>query len=597
MKFRFSGVRRSLALPLLLVALLPLDGCRGGVRALLAKFHHRKSASRPNTTDYADNVQQAVSQARLDVLKNPDFSQYQQQVQQFYEDRNYELAWTRDGKPTGAASTLIGMFNSAAKKGLKPEDYDASLWSARQNKLSQILASHDTGDDAQTTVAQFDAAMTIAAMRFASDLHVGRVNPQSLNFDIDVPAKRAAFDLPTFVNEKLVDADDVDGVIAGIEPQNPMYKNTEAALAKYLDLARQQDAQPQDPLPAVGQGGGGSGYPGMQALLARLQMEGDITDGSSSAGLADGLKHWQARHGLVDDGKLTQATVDSLNVPLDTRVQQLSLALERWRWLPDTYVQPRVLVNLPEYIVRTYDADHNLVFKMKVVDGEADGHDTPMFVRTMKYLIFRPYWNLPTSIIKKELMKHVSSGGAGYLERNNYEVVNNSGEPVTGWTADGLEHSRYNVRQKPGPKNSLGLVKFMFPNEYDIYLHSTPEMNLFNLAKRDRSHGCIRLNDAEKMANWVLDGQGDWDIDKIHEAMFGPADGGKPDDNKQVNLKTQLPVVITYLTANADEDGTVHFFEDVYGYDKELLAALQKGIPYAQATAKINPKLIPGETE
>ena len=555
-----------------------MTGCKGGVHALLAKFHHRKSASKPNTTDYADNVQQAISQPHLDVLKNPDFSQYQQQVQQFYQDRNDELAWTRDGKPTQAAVTLITLFNDAAKKGLKPEDYDASRWSERQNKLAQILASHDTSDTAQDTVAQFDAAMTIDAMRYASDLHEGRVNPQSLNFDIDVPGKRAAFDLPTFVNEQLVDADDVAGVITGIEPQNPMYKNTEAALARYLDLAKQQGAQPAQQLPPVGKGAAGPGYPGMQAVLARLQLEGDLSDTSSPDSVSAGVKHWQERHGLTDSGKLDQATIDSLNVPLDTRVQQMGLALERWRWLPDQYQQPRVLVNLPEYVVRTYDADHNLAFKMKVVDGEADGHDTPMFVRQMRFVIFRPYWNLPISIIKKEMQKHL--GDAAYLEKHGYEVK-----------------SPTEIRQKPGPKNSLGLVKFMFPNEYDIYLHSTPEMSLFNLTKRDRSHGCVRLNDAEKMANWVLDGQGDWDSGKIHQAMYGPSDGGQPEDNKQVNLKTPLPVVLTYLTATADEDGSIHFFDDVYGYDKALQAALDKGVPYEQNTQKNNPKLIQRETE
>ena len=286
-----------------------------------------------------------------------------------------------------------------------------------------------------------------------------------------------------------------------------------------------------------------------------------------------------------------------MNVPMATRVQQLSDSLERWRWLPDEYQQPRFLVNLPEFMVRTYDADNSLAFKMKVVDGESNGHDTPMFVRHMRYMTFRPYWNLPTSIVKKELLRHVNSSGAGYLERNNYEVVNNKGEAVSGWNADDLEHSRYLVRQKPGPKNSLGLVKFMFPNEYDIYMHSTPEMALFNLTRRDRSHGCVRLNDAEKMANWVLNGQGDWDADKIHEAMFGPADGGEANNNKQVNLPKPLPVVLTYLTANADEDGTVHFFKDMYGYDKQLENALAQPRPYSKDPVKINPKLTPGETE
>ena len=340
------------------------------------------------------------------------------------------------------------------------------------------------------------------------------------------------------------------------------------------------------------------------------------------------MERFQGRVGLTPDGKLTPATIDALNVPMSVRVQQINDALEKWRWLPDPYAKPRLLVNLPEFYVRAYDPDGNLAFKMKVVDGEVKGdHDTPVFVRTMKYLIFRPFWNLPVSIVKKDLLKHLA-GGKGYLEAHGYEVVNSGGQPVSDWSAADLEHSRFLVRQKPGPKNSLGLVKFMFPNEYDIYMHSTPEMNLFNLTRRDRSHGCVRLNDAEKMANWVLSGQGDWDAGKIHEAMFGQplqgddagpstdasatddkrptgadADSGPTStapqvkDNKQVNLKTQLPVVITYLTANADEDGTMHFFGDLYGYDKLLDDSLAKPRPYDRSVVKINPKLTAGETE
>ena len=337
------------------------------------------------------------------------------------------------------------------------------------------------------------------------------------------PASAPAFDLPSILDNQIVDADDVPSEVAKLEPQSPMYKATEDALPRYLQLAQ----QPQPQLPAVAKPvSAGGAYADIAGLYARLQLEGDAAAGATPQGydqsMSGAVQHYQTRNGLSPDGKLTQATIDSLNVPMSTRVQQLSDSLERWRWLPDEYQQPRFLVNLPEFIVRTYDDDHNLAFKMKVVDGESNGHDTPMFVRHMRYLIFRPYWNLPTSIVKKELMRHVSSGGAAYLERNNYEVVNNKGEAVSGWNAEDLEHSRYLVRQKPGPKNSLGLVKFMFPNEYDIYMHSTPEMNLFNLTRRDRSHGCVRLNDAEKMANWVLQGQGDWDADKIHQAMFGP---------------------------------------------------------------------------
>jgi murein L,D-transpeptidase YcbB/YkuD len=267
--------------------------------------------------------------------------------------------------------------------------------------------------------------------------------------------------------------------------------------------------------------------------------------------------------------------------------------------LPDNYQQPRVFANLPEFMLRTYGPDHTLAFKMRVVDGEAEGnHDTPIFVRLMRYVVFRPYWNLPPSIIKKEIVPHLHRSGLGYLSSHDYEAYKNDGTVVSGVSIDDIEHLRYGLRQKPGPKNSLGLVKFLFPNEYDVYMHSTPELNLFDLARRDRSHGCVRLQHADQMALWVLsndqpdpDQQTKWDTDTVSAAMNGD------NNNRTYNLKTPLPVVIGYFTAMADEDGSMHFFSDVYGYDKELEAALAKGRPYERAPMKINPKLTPGETE
>jgi len=597
-KLSQNAVRASLILSLLALIIVPMTGCRGGWKALRAKFHHRKAKSKPNTTDYADNVAQVVSTPHLSILRWANYSNLQPQVQQFYDDRNYELAWTRDGKPTEQTTALIALFTDAAKKGLKPEDYDASRWPQRLQQIETIRKTSDTSDTAEDTVAQFDAAVTISAMRYVSNLHLGRVNPQSLSFDIDVPAKRAAFDLPTFLNDQLVDADNVPSIVATVEPGNPTYAATEKALEQYLLLAKQQDSTPQQPLPGVAKAVAVGGlYPALQPLLLRLQFEGLASTTAPtqvySDDLAAAVKVYQERHGLTDDGKLTQATIDSLNVPMDVRVQELSDSLERWRWLPDNFIQPRLLVNLPEFIVRAYEPDHSLAFKMKVVDGEAQGnHDTPMFVRSMRYVVFRPYWNLPGSIVKKEIMNHLNKSGVGYLAEHGYEAYKNDGTVVTSFTAEDIEHQRYNVRQKPGPKNSLGLVKFLFPNEYDVYMHSTPELNLFNLTRRDRSHGCVRLQHADQMAVWVLKDQGgDWDADKVSEAMNGH------DDNRTINLKTTLPVVLTYLTANADEDGSVHFFDDIYGYDKELEAALAKGLPYGQTPEKINPKLTPGETE
>ncbi len=575
--------------------LLPTEGCKSGRRTVYSWFHKRKSTSKANSAEFADNVEKVVQSPQLAIMKWSNYSAYQPLVQQFYNDRNFELAWTRDGKPTETTTALINLFTHADEKGLIPEDYDASRWAQRVARIDDIRKRKDTSDDAETVIAQFDAAMTISTMRFISDLHTGRVNPQTLNFDIDVPQKREQFQLSQFMNDQLVDASDAPTVVSSVEPHNAIYAATEKALVQYLAAAKQQAQS--DPLPAVTHpiSVGGS-YAGLEPLRLRLQelgdAEGEIPQTQAySQEISDAVKHFQTRHGLTPDGKLTQLTVDALNVPLTERVEQLNLALERWRWLPDNFVNPRVLVNLPEFIVRTYNEDNSLAFKMKVVVGQAEGnHDTPMFVRSMRYVNFRPYWNLPNSIIKKELMKHINASGLGYLASHDYEVVTANGQPASGYSASDLEHGRYVVRQKPGPKNSLGLVKFMFPNEYDIYMHSTPEMQFFNLTRRDKSHGCIRLNDAEKMANWVLQEQPIWTADKIHDAMYGDQ------NNKTVNLKTTLPVSITYLTAMADEDGSVHFYKDIYGYDKDLAAAIAKHPTDRTNEHKVNPKQQPGET-
>ncbi|HSU19048.1 MAG TPA: peptidoglycan-binding protein, partial [Acidobacteriaceae bacterium] len=392
-------LRSTLAVCLLGCFLLPLGGCRGGIKSLWAKFHHRRSKSKPNTTDYADNIESLVTSGRVPIMRWVSFAPMQEQVQQFYDGRNYELAWTRDGQPTEAAQSLMQMFSNAAQKGLVPADYDADRWAGRVQQLHQIAKKNDTSDDAQNAIADFDVAMTVAAMRYVSDLHFGRVNPQALNFDINVPARRAQFDLAGFVDQ-LVDADDIPGTLARLEPDSPMYKATEEALPKYMQLAQQQAANPPQFLPPVDKPvSKGRSYPALPQLWARLQLEGDAPADAPAptrfnSDMEDALKHYQQRNGLTDDGKLTQATIDAMNVPMSRRVQQIDDALERWRWLPENFQQPRVLVNLPEFMLRAYDEDHNLAFKMKVIDGEAEGnHDTPMFVRTMRYVIFRPYWN------------------------------------------------------------------------------------------------------------------------------------------------------------------------------------------------------------
>jgi murein L,D-transpeptidase YcbB/YkuD len=560
---------------------------------------HRKTKSEPNTTAYADKLHELVEKKKLPPekvdttkvpnLRWPNFSDYEPIIATFYDDRNYEVAWTRDGAPTASASAFIKAFEEADTKGLIPEDYDASRWADRLQALTS------KSDDA---ISLFDVAMTVNVMRYISDLRVGRVNPSHFNFEIPVQDKK--YDLAEFVSDNAVDATDVPKLITSVEPDSDDYRKTEAALAHYMDLAKQQQQAPADPLPTVTKAVSVDGtYPATAALLTRLQLEGDADSTTEpnpapslvfDQSLSDAVKHYQHRHGLTEDGKLTAATIKSLNVPMDFRVAQLQDSLERWRWLPEPYLHARLMVNLPEFVLRGYDPDHKLDFTMRVVVGQVMGqHQTPVFTHMMKYLVFRPYWSVPVDIARKELVPHILANH-GYLASKNFEVTNNKGVIQTDYTAKQVAQGSVMVREKPGPKNSLGLVKFIFPNQYDIYLHSTPAVSLFERTRRDFSHGCIRVQKPVDLAVWVLQGQGDWDLDKVQDAMNnGP-------DNKTVPLKTPLPIVIFYLTATVDEDNEVHFFDDIYGYDADMQKVFSKGPPYPVKPEPIVPKVKPGDT-
>jgi murein L,D-transpeptidase YcbB/YkuD len=582
-----KAARRSVVTLCAFALLLSLSACR----------RHRKTTSAPNTTDYSSSIETLTASRNLSFLRWPNISDYQPLVKTFYDDRNYEIAWTRDNKPTPAARGFIEAFTTSESKGLNPEDYDSSRWPAR-------VASLSTGKD--DAIAQFDVAMTVSVMRFISDLRIGRINPQHFNFGIDVANKR--YNLAEFVSDHAVDVTDVPQLLTTVEPDSDLYRRTEQALAKYVELAKAQPTSPAaNPLPMVTKSlGVGDPYAAGNELEQRLVFEGDgqVTPGEDgnedpthviSKAASEGLRAYQERHGLAVDGKLGPATVQSLNVPMSERVVQLKNALERWRWLPDPYLNPRLMVNLPEFVLRGYSPEHKLDFTMKVVVGKVVGeHQTPVFAHMMRYLVFRPYWNVPTSIAHNELAPKIAANH-GYLESHNFEVINSKGQPVTGYTAKQVAQGGVIVREKPGPKNSLGLIKFMFPNQYDIYLHSTPATQLFDRTRRDFSHGCVRVQKPDDLAAWVLEGQKDkdgqdWTIDKARQAM----DSGP--NNTQVNLKTPLPIVIFYVTAEVEEDGHVHFFDDIYGYDASMQKVLAKGPPYPIRPDPAAPKPKPGDT-
>jgi murein L,D-transpeptidase YcbB/YkuD len=267
-----------------------------------------------------------------------------------------------------------------------------------------------------------------------------------------------------------------------------------------------------------------------------------------------------------------------MNVPLSDRVRQLQLTLERWRWLPIEFSSPPIIVNIPDFHLRALDEGNKVAFDMRVVVGKAMSTQTPVFSRDMTFLVLRPYWNVPPGILRRSVLPAIKRD-RNYVAANEFEVTTLDGKIVTSAEISDdmlaqLQSGKLAVRQKPGPTNALGLIKFMFPNEYSVYLHSTPATELFSRSRRDFSAGCIRVEKPDELAVWVLRNNPGWTLERVrHEMQNGS-------DNMVINLAQKVPVFIVYGTAIAYENNEVHFYEDIYGQDAKLAAALAKGYPY-----------------
>ena len=526
------------------------------------------------------NLSVQIDSGKLNDLRWRNFSDYRNQLRDFYQPSEYALAWVSGNQPTAQAKAMIQLLQNADKKGLRPEDYDASRWADRLAKLSQTTP--------QTTLdesTRFDLALTVCAMRYISDLHNGRINPKYFDFGLHV--NRRAYKLADFLRNQVINAKDVAQTLEQVEPSFPAYRRTEAALEHYLELTKQGDG-PAITIPASKKPiKPGEAYNGASALAERLRFLGDLPQDAKVAAdskvyegpLVEAVKQFQRRHGLSDDGSLGPDTFRQLAKPISYRVTQLQLALERWRWVPQDMPMPMVLVNIPEFHLLAYDDPQKPALSMKVVVGRADeDHKTPVFADRMEYIIFRPYWKVPDSIILKEIIPAVQKDAA-YMGKHQYEMVNKQGTVVISDSVDAetvrkLATGDLDVRQKPGSSNALGFVKFVFPNSYDVYLHGTPEHQLFGRSRRDFSHGCIRVEDPVALALWVLRDPA-WTKERILAAMKN-----EKKDAFQVNLKKPVSVLILYASAMARENGEVDFYDDVYKQDLNLQRALARGYPY-----------------
>jgi len=271
-------------------------------------------------------------------------------------------------------------------------------------------------------------------------------------------------------------------------------------------------------------------------------------------------------------------TLTELNVPLADRVEQIRLALERFRWLRDDYPQPPIVINIPGFQLVALRKDGSIALTMTVDVGD-EYYRTPVFEGAIEYLVFRPYWDVPPNIQRKEIVPNIKDD-PNYLSEDHFEVIAPDGKLVSDGKVSAeilqqLREGKLRVRQKPGPENSLGLVKFIFPNRYNVYLHDTPTWgHYFADPDRNISHGCIHLQEPAKLAAWVLRDQPKWTLERVQHAMR------KGRDNFRVNLVKPIPVLIVYTTAAVGEDGAVYFYRDIYGNDRKLQEILAKGYTY-----------------
>jgi murein L,D-transpeptidase YcbB/YkuD len=484
------------------------------------------------------------------------------------------LLWFEGGRPTAQAEQAVTLLLQSPTHGLDPRDYDADL-------LARAFARSAAGESAAAPAA-LDRHLTAAMERYLGDLHRGRIAPDRLPHGYAAP-ERAAFDAATTLRAAVA-GHRLRQAAEAAAPTLSQYERLRDALARYRTMDAAAWATPLPPLPTargtLPKLEPGQAWAGLAVLRDRLVALGDLPRAAPLSPvydetLAGGVRAFQQRHGLAADGVVGRATLAHLQVTPAARARQIELMLERLRWTPLMQGPRMVVINIPEFTLRAYEVQAERIAvrtAMKIIVGKALATRTPLFVEQMRFIEFQPYWNVPPSIARGEVVPRLRRD-PGYWDREGFEfVIGARVEPgLSPALLDEVAAGRARIRQRPGPRNALGDIKFVFPNNEHIFLHHTPAVGLFARDRRDFSHGCIRVEEPVALAEFVLHGMAGWDADRIRQAM---SDG----DPITVRLAEPLPVLIAYGTAMVKE-GRTHFYEDIYGHDRDLDAALRQPRP------------------
>jgi murein L,D-transpeptidase YcbB/YkuD len=513
-------------------------------------------------------------------------------VRQIYEDRQYRPLWVGTRPLPDRTKELIANLCDAEREGLRPADYRLSEFRRTLERLQPSLDKQRP-----EAFAVLDLELTRRFLEYGADLLAGRLDPKTVASEWYIRERRSSIDSTLRV---AVQAHEFHETVSSLRPRQLGYAQLVKALAGYREILR-QGGWPE--VPGRNRLQRGDRGARVAVLRRRLWMTGDL-EGSAKGepvydrAVARAVARFQERHGIPSDGIVGAVTLAALNVPVEVRIRQIQLNLERFRWLPTEFGRRYIYVNIPDYELSAYDRGKP-VLKMRVVVGDEYENATPVFADSMTFMVFRPYWHVPQRILVEELIPRFRKKRS-YLVRHNFEVLDAKRESLVlnprtiKWSR--ADPMKIRVRQKPGsPTNPLGLVKFMFPNQFAVYLHDTPDRDLFNRPTRTLSHGCVWVEKPVELADYVLAGQDDWDEKKIREAMVtahSAGEGGSP-DGLSVSLKRPVPVYIIYLTAFI-LDGDLNFRRDPYGKAREALSRLGELTPSEPRLCEELQKLLEG---
>jgi len=492
-------------------------------------------------------------------------------VRRYYRTVAFEPAWTGPDGPTAQAETLRAVLRRADGHGLRPADYHVATIDSLRNVLRAAVAAGRPMDS--RTLADFELLCTDAFLLYGAHLLGGRVDPVEVvpTWNLD----RRQQDLVQQLQNAL-ESGSIRTTLAGLAPPQSEYRALRQALAEYRRL-QSDGGWPRIPDgPAMEEGATGER---VRLLRRRLLLTGDLSEivtteaRAFDARLRRAVARFQERHGLAIDGVVGSATRSAMNVPVEERIEQIRVNLERWRWLPRDLGDPHIIVNIADFWLRVVDQGRT-VLQMRVVVG-LPYRQTPVFSDEITYLVFNPYWYVPRSIAIKDKLPDFRRNPA-LVSRLGFEVFEGWGadarkvDPATlNWDRLSASNFPYRFRQRPGPLNALGQVKFMFPNSYNVYLHDTPSRELFNHTERSFSSGCIRVEYPVDLATFLLRSNDGWTEERVESAM-------KASRERAVVLNRKVPVHLLYWTAWMEGGEAIHFRRDVYERDDAVLSALNE---------------------